>query len=193
VIVEVGAADGVDTRRYARMFPAAQVIAFEPLAGNVAEIRRRTADFSNVSVHGCAIGDVPGRADFWISGGRPPSGETDNWRYSSSLLPPHAHREHHAWCTFEKDSVEVRRLDSFGFAHIDFMHIDVQGAELAVLRGMGDLLGTVRAIWLEVSAVELYKGQPLRVDVERFLREAGFTLAIDAVDAVSGDQLWTRV
>ena len=66
-------------------------------------------------------------------------------------------------------------------------------SELAVLRGLGRLLGQVGAIWLEVSNAEMYRGQPLRAEVEAFMSQHGFQLAVNAVrHKPQGDQLWVR-
>src|SRR5918994_1153850 len=70
--------------------------------------------------------------------------------------------------------VETMRLDRFCDAHsierIDLVYLDVQGAELMVLRGAGDYLTRIGAVWLEVGARELYDGQPLKDDVELFMQ-----------------------
>jgi hypothetical protein len=56
------------------------------------------------------------------------------------------------------------------------MKVDVQGAELDVLRGAERSLESARVIETEVEFQELYRGQPLFTDVDRFLRERGFGL-----------------
>ena len=208
-VLDIGAADGGDTIGYAMRFPSARVYAFEPLSFNVEQIRRGVASAGvgdRVRIYQVALSDVEGEVDFWVSGGTPPEKVTKNmpaplgprgWRYSSSMLEPLEHLEHWPWCTFERETVTARRLDSLaaeeGIEDVDFAHIDVQGAELAVLRGMGSLLEKLQAIWLEVSNTEMYRGQPLRAEVEDFMSQHGFELALNAVgEKVQGDQLWVR-
>ena len=70
--------------------------------------------------------------------------------------------------------------------------MDVQGAELRVLNGAGTLLDSVRVIWMEVEAKPLYKDQPLKADVERFMASRGFEKRLDTVGSVSGDQLYVN-
>ena len=55
------------------------------------------------------------------------------------------------------------------------LKIDVQGAELAVLRGIANL-DRIDFVYVELSFVELYEGQPLYADVQRELTARGFAL-----------------
>jgi hypothetical protein len=110
------------------------------------------------------------------------------------LRPAHT-RHVLPWLKFETDiSVETRRLDGYCRANaieaIDIAYLDVQGSELSVLEGAGRMLDTTKMIWLEVGAVELYAGQPLRADVERFMRRHGFVRLRTTVGIISGDQLY---
>ncbi len=59
---------------------------------------------------------------------------------------------------------------------IDVLKVDVQGAELDVLRGAERSLQSVRLVELEVEFQSLYEGQPLFGEVDEFLRRRGFTL-----------------
>src|SRR5262249_11532139 len=73
----------------------------------------------------------------------------------------------------------TRRLDGVlkdetDWAAIDFFKADVQGAELDVLVGAGTFLEGLLALVVEIEFVELYHGQPLYWDVQRFLMERGF-------------------
>jgi FkbM family methyltransferase len=203
VIFDIGSCEGEDSIRYARLFPAARVWAVEPLPANVDLIRANLARHrvDRVEVITLALDDSAGRATFHVSSGHPPNKPADvDWDYgnkSSSLLPPAGHLETHPWIHFD-DSVQVEtdRLDALaqrcGLSAIDYIHMDVQGAELRVLEGAGALLDSVRVIWMEVEAKSLYKDQPLKADVERFMESRGFEKRLDTVGAVSGDQLYVN-
>lgn len=56
------------------------------------------------------------------------------------------------------------------------LKIDTQGYELEVLRGATELLSAFKAIYCELSYVELYRGQPKASEVICFLRDHGFNL-----------------
>ena len=58
----------------------------------------------------------------------------------------------------------------------DYIKIDVQGAELDVLRGATQRLNDALVIEVEVEFAPLYKKQPLFSDVDIFMRSQGFVL-----------------
>ncbi|CAO3363307.1 hypothetical protein [Azospirillum melinis] len=57
---------------------------------------------------------------------------------------------------------------------LDFIKLDVQGAELDILEGGTVALGRTSGLLVEVEFIALYEGQPLFADVDRFLRRQGF-------------------
>jgi hypothetical protein len=61
-----------------------------------------------------------------------------------------------------------------------------------VLQGAGDLLQKIKMIWIEVEAKELYKGQPVKSEVEEFMSTRGFKILKDTVGRTSGDQLYVN-
>lgn len=77
--------------------------------------------------------------------------------------------------------LETTTLDSVfqteNLNSIDFLQIDVQGADLQVLEGATRLLDQgILAIQVEVEFSHLYVNQPLFSDVDAFARKHGFTL-----------------
>ena len=56
----------------------------------------------------------------------------------------------------------------------DFLVMDVQGAELMVLKGSEKFLRALRFIRLEAADFEAYQGAPLRKDIQEFLEDKGF-------------------
>lgn len=80
--------------------------------------------------------------------------------------------------TFE---VETTTLDivsqTQNMNKIDFLQVDVQGADLLVLEGAKELLSqSILAIQVEVEFSPLYVNQPLFPEIDTFLREQGFAL-----------------
>jgi FkbM family methyltransferase len=71
--------------------------------------------------------------------------------------------------------VRTRRLDDIeGLPDIDLIKLDVQGAELTILKHGPEKLRNCLAIHLEVSYVCLYEGQPAFGDIDIWMRSQGF-------------------
>jgi FkbM family methyltransferase len=200
-VFDIGSCDGLDAIKYAKKFPNAIVYAFEPLSKNFQLIQNNISKYniSTIIPVELALSNSKGKAEFYVSSGRPKDVEgAKDWDFgnkSSSLLQPNKTIEVHPWLEFKENiSVNTDTLANFvienKISRIDFIHMDVQGAELMVLEGAKDFISNIKMIWLEVENIELYKNQPLATDVEMFLSANGFTKIKDTVNQIAGDQLW---
>lgn len=203
-VFDIGACEAEDSIRYSMLFPGSTVYAFEPRADNlkIGQASIKKYGRTNIILENIALSDKNGMADFFLSEGRPDDTGKEDWDFgnkSSSLLAPGEEiKKHTSWLKFEKKTqVPTQRLDDYAktrqIAEIDFAHIDVQGAELMVLSGAGTFLHKIKLIWMEVEAVELYKNQPLKEDVELFMKKNNFTNILDTVNDVAGDQLYANL
>jgi FkbM family methyltransferase len=72
-------------------------------------------------------------------------------------------------------SLQTKQLDDIpGVPPIDFLKMDIQGAELTVLKHGLSTLKDCMAIQLEVSFIALYEGQPTFGEVDTWMRTQGF-------------------
>lgn len=67
--------------------------------------------------------------------------------------------------------MEATTLDSLSLQEIDFLKIDTQGSELAILQGGVTQLQRLVGLEVEVEFAQMYEGQPLFADVDKFVRE----------------------
>lgn len=134
-VLDIGAHHGLYTllasRRVGR---SGRVLAFEPSPRECRRLERhlRFNGCSNVRVVPCALGEEPGEADLYLVEG------CQDW--CNSLRPPAVEEP------VRTVRVQVRRLDDalseIGVSKADFVKLDVEGAELAVLHGAMRLLHT---------------------------------------------------
>lgn len=76
-------------------------------------------------------------------------------------------------------TVDCRRGETLvaeGLPAPDVVKIDVQGAELKVLRGMGAALDGVRSVYVEIHPEKSKRYATTAEEIERFLRDEGFVL-----------------
>jgi len=71
--------------------------------------------------------------------------------------------------------IQTRRLDDISeVQEVDYIKLDVQGAEYAVIQGASRTLASTLVVHTEVEFVPLYIGQPLFAEVDQELRRNGF-------------------
>jgi FkbM family methyltransferase len=168
VVYEIGAHIGVWTVFLARRLARGEVHAFEPDDENRSQLQVNLAlnAVRNVSVHGVAIGDRSGKAEFAVYA------EDRDARHS--LVPTEGHTRTIEVATLRLDDVPAR----LGIPEPTVLKIDVEGAEGLVLAGGASLLErpALRLVYAELHARMSKTGWT----EERFLgrlEEAGFVIA----------------
>ena len=182
LFVDVGAASGEISLRIAQ--DAAQVVAFEPFPNNAKLFRKRLKNCPRVSLVEKAVSNRRGRTTFFVDS--TVQGDEKGWSdqvgYSSlgripttflgtmksyALVGMAALRRRRGATILR---VDTTTLDfELGEKVIDFLKVDVQGAERRVLEGAKAALGSqrIRLIYIE------WFGDPV---VERRLEDAGYSL-----------------
>ncbi len=74
-----------------------------------------------------------------------------------------------------RDSVQTVRLDDVpDLLPVDYLKLDVQGAELMVLENATEVLASCSVVECEAEFLPQYVNQPLFSEIEQALRRAGF-------------------
>ena len=178
VIIEAGAHNGGDTYEIARRWPGGHVHAFEPVPELYEAVKQQTSNVKNVSYYPIALGEKNGTAEFFVS-----SGASDG---SSSLLRPSGHLDEHPDVHFDRTlTVTVKTMDTWAaennVSRVDFLWLDMQGAEMAALKGASKLLSTVKLIYTEVSLKPMYENGPLYPEYRAWLEAQGFSVVREAL------------
>ncbi|MDP8974903.1 MAG: FkbM family methyltransferase [Actinomycetota bacterium] len=174
VVADVGARWGVD-EQWRRFQPHVRVVGFDPDEDECRRLNELEENADAISFVPVALGPSAGTATLYVthepacSSLYPP---IDGLIQRRPMLEPSRLRE--------TTTIAMTTLDQWfegsGQSYLDVLKLDTQGAELGVLQGGTAALATVQMLEVEVEFNELYAGQPLFGEVDRFLRERGFVL-----------------
>jgi FkbM family methyltransferase len=189
VIVEAGSHFGEDTVWLGRYWPRGQVHAFEPSPDLFALTTRHTRWIPNVHRYPFALSDRLEAVELHVSSGASTA--------SSSIFAPKEHLVEHPSVRFDaRISVPAITLalwaQQYQIPRVDFLWLDMQGAELRALQGMGQLLDTATALHLEVSTRESYAGAPLYPELAAWMRARGFIAKHERFEGSQGDIFFAR-
>lgn len=187
--LESGAHDGLETVEAAEFFPHARLIAVEPHPHVFGKLQVRLRDCLHctgraTSIH-AALGERDGTDVFYVTHNGSDSLDTNNpdWGTDaqSSLLKPLDQAETHKFSNYSTPiTIRVRSLSSLTSelnVSLDYMEMDMQGAELMVLRGAGHVLESITAIKTEcIPPGGFYEGAATFQQQHEFLADAGFHL-----------------
>ncbi|MDR4987376.1 MAG: FkbM family methyltransferase [Bacteroidales bacterium] len=175
--IDVGSHDGEMLDRMLSLAPEGVHFAFEPIPVLYASLHQQYG--SRVQVYPYALSDVSG---------------TNVFHYARKA-PAYSGLKKRAYAVHEPDVVEIevetRRLDALipESVHIDFIKIDVEGAEFLVFRGAEKLLKRCKPVVVfefGLGASDFYQTQP--ADIYHFLSDkAGLNISL-LDDFLSGNE-----
>jgi FkbM family methyltransferase len=169
LVVDGGANKGRTVARLLARFPAARLVAYEPIGRLAGKLAKRYADEPRVTVRRAALGDKPGELPLY---------ELETVTCSSLLAPTGILRKHpdKPMAVASRAAVRVVRLDEELSRAPDLIKLDLQGYELSALKGAERVLPGVRAVLCEVAFAAMYEGQPLCDEVAGWMSGRGFHL-----------------
>jgi FkbM family methyltransferase len=139
-ILDLGANIGVITRFLAGLVGSeGRVNALEPVAGNYEILRASTARMANVLTHRLAVGEISGMTTISIPKG------ADGYYLAHLGRGEKEDRQ---------ENIEVVRLDDLALPKLDFVKCDIEGGELAMLKGARGVIEKWHPGWyMEVAKI----------------------------------------
>ncbi|HEU4796163.1 MAG TPA: FkbM family methyltransferase [Pyrinomonadaceae bacterium] len=159
-ILDCGANIGLSVIYFKQLYPRCTILAFEADKAIFETLRRNVQSFGyeNVEVVNRAVWNSETELNFTSDGG-------DGGRLSIPEDQP-------------SQVVKTIRLRDYLDKHIDFLKLDIEGAEIAVLADCADRLSNVECLFVEYHS---FAGQPQSLHVlTNVLAQAGFRLHIQA-------------
>ena len=130
-MIDIGANIGIFARPSAQLFE--RVICFEPVFKNFEVLQKNLENYNNVELHNLGLGDKDQIVTFELQ-----TLKCGHTKQVEEFVPNPE---------FEKHTGELTTLDRFDFQSVDWIKIDVEGFENAVLEGSRDTIQRNRP-WL---------------------------------------------
>lgn len=174
-IVEAGAFNGSDTISMAKKWPNATIHAFEPVPEIYEKLIANTKEYPTIHTYNIALSNQAGSATFYVSEKPTKPGIASQ---AGSLLAPKERLKHSPMqfpYTIEVPTISLDQwAEKEGIKKIDFIWLDTQGAELAILKAAPTMLKNLTAIYLEIGFYENYANQPSYQEIKSYLSTHNF-------------------
>lgn len=184
-VIEVGGHIGFISQFFSKLVGTdGRVIVFEPGTNNLPYISKNTENLRNITIQRLAVSDYEGQAFFY---------QDSMTGQNNSLLSDYqgassVERSHGMAVTKQEVRVQLTTLDAFvartGLKP-DFIKIDIEGHELAALRGAQSVLPSVRGLMVEVTENQREVGELLMASGFALSDESGRSL--DSLVGFSGN------
>jgi FkbM family methyltransferase len=175
VIVDCGAYDGGDALTLAKL-SGGTVHAFEADPEIFAVLKYNTRRCASIICHNIALSDKNGKGSFYCG--------TGDLHASGSLLQPKDELtdtgEFQTIATVQLQTLQTW-MEQNNIETIDMLWLDMQGAELLMLKASASVLSSVRVIHTEVSVKGDYVGACVYSELREFLGVHGFKADIEAI------------
>lgn len=190
-ILHLGAHEAEEAEEYQKS-GVDNVIWIEGNPELVPNLKEKLKKFSNNQILNLLVSDADNK-DITLN--------VTNSTMSSSILDLAEHKVQHPEIDVVKSlNLKTTRLDSFisnhpeiDFSTLNFLNIDIQGAELLALRGLGEYIKGFEFIYTEINLANIYEGCPLLEDLDLYLGNQGFKrVEVEVTEWLWGDALYQR-
>ncbi|AFY39779.1 methyltransferase FkbM family [[Leptolyngbya] sp. PCC 7376] len=158
-IFDVGAHVGQTAKQYRRFFPKSKIYSFEPFPDSFEKLQAKYQKDQRVFPQNVAVSETSGRLSLNV-----------NSDAATNSVLPIADEGKVCWGDRlkSKDNLEVKSVSIDDFCaenlihHIDILKLDLQGHELAALKGAKTMLQkqAVDLVYLELLVSKSYENQP---------------------------------
>jgi FkbM family methyltransferase len=180
VVFELGARDASETLGFNELLENPEIYSFECNPATIPLCREKIQPYKNIHLIEKAVSEVNGKIKFYqIDQEKTVTTWKDGNPGASSLFPSSGKYpiEKYVQNEIQVEVISLKNfIESYKINHIDLLWMDIQGAELNALKGLGEYIEKVKIIHLELEFFEIYKNQPLFWEVKSFLNKNGFYL-----------------
>lgn len=162
-VIDVGAYIGEWTLRTKAVFPGATFLMIEPQYSKLAILNKIVTENANTLFANALVGkETKSKAAFYEM-------ETGSSIYEELT-------SHDRTVRFHDMTTLDQLVARYNLEDEIFLKLDVQGAEIDILKGAKNALENISFILLEASLLDYNNGAPLLAEVMRYMDEIGFVL-----------------
>lgn len=181
VILDVGSRDCLQSIEFYHQFPNSKIYAFECNPNTIPICKQNIEKYTDrITLIEGAVCDYDGEITFYpINQQKTITSWKDGNPGASSLFKSNGT---YIYEHYVQDEIRTKchRLDTIlkihGIPKVDIIWMDLQGAELLALKGLGEHLTHVQFIYTEVSHKEMYSGQVMFNEFHSFMTSREFVL-----------------
>ncbi|ASU35558.1 hypothetical protein MuYL_3673 [Mucilaginibacter xinganensis] len=164
LVIDAGALFGQWTENVRNIFPGAKFIMIEPQVAQKTFLEAVISKFDNVSMELSLLGDVEKNGVEFYQMGTGSSIYQENSDHSREKV------------LLKMETIDAIVEKKYKMPANCFLKLDVQGAEIDVLKGAAELLKRTEFVLLEISVLNYNYKAPQFTDVIIFLKNIGFVL-----------------
>ena len=181
-ILDIGSWHLGQSIEFSKIFKEANIDAFEPVPDSYELCKKRWAELDDskkkrIRIHNIALSESVGAIPFYSV--QPNNKKRLDAGFSSMFKFMDVMNGNDETLLLQQEiEVKTNRLDNWceenGVTEVDIIWMDVQGAELLVLKGAENILQHTKIIMTEVGLKPYYEGHTLKKDIDTFLFKKGF-------------------
>jgi len=181
VIFDIGSRDCQQSIEFYKTFPNAKIYAFECNPNTIDLCEKNIIPYQDrITLIKGAVCDYDGSITFYpINQEKTKTTWKDGNPGASSLFKSNGE---YTIETYVQDEITTNchRLDTIMNKHnipcVDIIWMDLQGAELLALKGLGNKLSSVEYLYTEVSHIEMYTGQVMYKELNDYMIKNNFSI-----------------
>ena len=181
IIFDIGSRDCKEAIEFSKLYPNSKIYSFEPNPDAIKIAKKNIVDFTNISLIEKAVSEKDGLIKFYaIDPEKTTTTHPDGNIGASSIFKASGKYpiENYVQNEIEVESTTIETFcNDMNIKKIDFVWVDLQGAEYLAFKGMGKYLSTIDIIHTEAEFFEIYSEQYFFEDIKKILRKNFFLIS----------------
>lgn len=189
LILEGGACGADDIITFKKIWPKSTIYIFEPNPLLFKVAQDKIKDYKDVYLYPYALSDSVGEKVFYMSNVMPQMSSffqdnAVNVDIADSILKSvnQTREDFRKGYDDKPTTVQCITIDEWrikeGVDHIDYLWLDIEGAELMALKGAASILPEVKVLYVEMNFQEFRKGMVLFDELYDFITSNGFEIYV---------------